>query len=484
MHTAPVVPGYLLGELIGRGSTASVWAARDRDDRDLAVKVVPIAVGDNEEMLAFELSALAATRTGQEHLVTVHDVIAIQKPVSAVAIVMDRLRHGTLHNLVVTRGHLHPGEVVTVLAPVALTVAQLHDAAVVHGDLSAANIGFDSRGRPVVLDLGVSAVIGTPREEVYGTPGFVAPEVVAGESLTPSADVYAMGALGWYALTGDPPPLPAERPDLADLADGVPAEMVDGLERALHPDPAQRGTARELATRIFDSALPAPITPGSGTSPETMLTHRVRELARDASGASARPRSPHSRRERREELRTRSRAAHLRIVTSLVAAVLLGGVGVAVAATGRGEPSAPAPASLSATPVSVTPVTPVTPLEVLDALVAARAAAWANGEIDALAEVFAADSEALERDVDLLSSAIAGGHHYEGLAFEVTQAQALEESVDRLRIAATVTTTGYAVRTDSSSGTSVEQRGGRSDQVQFVLIRGPAEAWRIGEIRP
>ncbi|MFN2321322.1 MAG: serine/threonine-protein kinase, partial [Dermatophilaceae bacterium] len=384
MDTCPHVPGYRIGELIARGSSATVWAAAPSDsDRDLAIKVVPLDRGDDGDGLARELSALAATRGSDNHLVRVLDVVAVSDPVSAVAIVMERLRHGTLTRLVTTRGHLTPAEVVTVLTPVALTAAHLHDTAVVHGDFSPSNIGFDARGRPVVLDLGVCSIIGTPREEIWGTPGFVAPEVVAGEPPTPSADVYAIGAVGWYALTGEPPSIPAERPPLGTLLPEVPNMMRSALERALHPDPSLRGDGRELATAIYGSTPAAPIEPGEGTDEATMLTHRVRELARAAEpdrGFGSRQ----TRRGRHTDLRARSRQAHLRVVTTFVAAVLIGVVGVVAATAGRGaEPTPVAPAAASPRAPVAAPTEPGRPSDysaIIEGLIEARARAWTMGD--------------------------------------------------------------------------------------------------------
>ena len=97
MDIRPLMPGYRIGEVIARGSTATVWAATPADtDRELAVKVVPVAHGDDEERLALELSALAVARAADDHLVTVVDVVALTDPAPAVAIVMERLRQGTL----------------------------------------------------------------------------------------------------------------------------------------------------------------------------------------------------------------------------------------------------------------------------------------------------------------------------------------------------------------------------------------------------
>ena len=487
MDIRPLMPGYRIGEVIARGSTATVWAATPADtDRELAVKVVPVAHGDDEERLALELSALAVARAADDHLVTVVDVVALTDPAPAVAIVMERLRQGTLTCLVATRGHLTPGEVVTILTPVALTAAMLHDGAVVHGDLSPSNVGFDSRGRPVVLDLGVSAVIGTPREEIYGTPGFVAPEVVAGEPPSPHSDVYAIAALGWFALTGEPPPIPAERPALDSIVPEVPSAMQEAFERALHPDPALRGDGRALATAIYASAPAAPVQPGEGSDEATMLTHRLRQRARAAAHLEGPGGSPtRTRRGRHAELRSRSRSAHLRIVTTFVAAVVIGAVGVAAAAAGRGlDPPPVAPASSSvapplAEPTGVGPGADYTLL--LQSLVQARAAAWADGDPAVLDACFTPGSAALANDTTLLARAAEAGHRYDGVEFSVAEVRVRVETEDRLMLEASIETSPYAVHTNGAGGASVVTRDATRSRVELTVVLTEA-GWRISEV--
>jgi eukaryotic-like serine/threonine-protein kinase len=528
---APVVPGYRIGELIGRGSSGTVWAASpESTDRDLAVKVIPVASEEEGAAVAVELSALAAAaRRGDAHLAGAHDVVAVTEPDPAVAIVMDRLRGGTLGRLVATRGHLTAGEVVTLLTPVALTVAGLHEGAIVHGDLAPSNIGFDDLGRPVVLDLGVSRVMGAPREEVYGTPGFVAPEVVAGGSPAVASDIYAIGALGWFALVGQPPPIPGERPDLAELRPDVPGELVRIIERALHADPSARGEGQQLATAVYAAAPAAAIVPGEGDDPATMLTHRVRQLAHGRSPDDGRSRAEDgSRRAHRDALRHRSHHGHLRVATTIAAAVVLLVGGATVAALGRdggpdGPPVAPARSSATwtepatdaastsgppaSTPASAAPL----PEEILSTVVAARARAWSSGEVGGLSDVFVSGSPALGHDEALLAEAVRAGHTYESLEFAVTDVQPLVESVDRLRIEVTIATSAYAVRTDAGDGGStdagdegstdgapveVRQPGDTPPRASSVVERGPTSArvvvtlslgpqgWRIAELEP
>ena len=499
----PVVPGYAIGALIAHGTFSTVWSARALDGaEELAVKVVPVAgrptttddSGQDVDSLAFELSALASTRGKGEHVVEVHDVVAIEDPAPAVAIVMQRLRFGTLARLVTTRGHLTAGEVVTLVTPIAHTLGVLHEGAVIHGDLSPSNVGFDDLGRPVLLDLGVSAVIGTPREHVYGTPGFVAPEVAAGQVPTAGADVYGVGALGWYALTGEPPASPAERVSLTELVPTVPGALAEAIERALEAEPEHRGTAHDLATAVYEATRPAPISMVHGDDPALFLTHRVREIAREA-------REPMTRTERRSDLRSRSRRSHLRVLATLVVAVLLGGVGVAVAASSRApvptlgavegaatkppttKPSTAEPAT-TATPVSASATATADPTahEVLQGLLDTRARAWTKGSTEDLAAVFAPDTPMLAHDAAALAQA--SGFVYEGLEFVASEVRVHSESSGRITVLATVTTSPYDVRrvagTDAKDP-DVEPRPGARSRLRFILTRED-QGWRSGEV--
>lgn len=499
MESRPHVPGYHLAELIATGSTAAVWAAgRTPSHDDLAVKVLPVPGRADLEELAFELSALASTRGAGEHLVKVVDVLPVVDP-PAVAVVMERLRHGTLTDLVRARGHLLPGEVVTLLTPVASTLADLHGAAVLHGDLAPSNVGLDALGRPVILDLGVATVIGTSRDDIYGTPGFVAPEVVAGGIPTPAADVYALGALGWYALTGEAPPAPAERPRLGNLVPTVPAPLVETLEQAMQPDPERRPRARDLSTILYGSATAVPIRPGPPGDPATMLTQRVRELARAAAREDAAPRE-WTRAGRRAVLRRRSRAAHLRVAAALVAMVVLGGAGVAVASAQRGTASLPTAPGSSPTPLVAAIETArgadIDPADrfiaLLEPLVRARADAWNRADPDLLADCFAPASTALEVDSEVLAGALADGHRYEGVTFAAVEVDPVSETEDRVTLETTLTTGPYVVRTSAGH----ETRAGSSARVRLMLQRvepstgGPVgsasnatvSAWRIARV--
>ena len=159
----PVVPGYRLDRLLGRGGSGEVWRARPRAG-GAAVAVKVLVAGDAERQ-AREAALLGAL--DHPHLVRLHEVVHQPRRggPARVALVLDLLEGGSLAALLARRGRLRPGEVVTALAPVAAALACAHEQGVVHGDLSPGNVVFTAEGRPVLTDLGVARVLG---EEAAG----------------------------------------------------------------------------------------------------------------------------------------------------------------------------------------------------------------------------------------------------------------------------------------------------------------------------
>jgi hypothetical protein len=230
-----------------------------------------------------ELAVLRGVR--HEHVVSLRDSVPL--PDGSLALVLDLVDGGTLAGLVAARGHLRPGEVVTVLAPLASTLAELHAAGIQHGDLAPGNVLFDASGRPMLGDLGTVRITGEGREEQFGTPGYVDPVVVAGGAAGPASDVYALGALAWFALTGSAPPGAVLRPPLDGVVPGLPPALVAAVEAALDPDPARRPEPATLARQVYDAAPAEPVWLVGSTPADGGLTRRIRQLA--ASDAAVAP---------------------------------------------------------------------------------------------------------------------------------------------------------------------------------------------------
>jgi len=146
----PQVPGYSLLEPIGSGATGRVWRARREADALLvALKIVDVPDGDVSSAMR---EAAVLSRVRHRHLIHLYDVLALPGAdgrSASIALAVQLAGGGSLAQVLSGRGHLTPGELVTVVAPLAGALADLHRAGVVHGDLSPGNVLFLSDGMPM-----------------------------------------------------------------------------------------------------------------------------------------------------------------------------------------------------------------------------------------------------------------------------------------------------------------------------------------------
>src|SRR4051812_4505948 len=291
----PVVPGYTLEALLGRGGSGEVWRAVPR--RGGAPVAVKVLVAGDPERQAKEAALLGAL--DHPHLVRLIEVVHQPRRggIPRVALVLELLAGGSLAALLARRGRLRPGGGVTAIAPVAAALAHAHENGVGHGDLAPGNIVFTAEGRPALPDLGVAPVLGeTAAGEV--TSAYVDPTVARGGAPGPASDVFGIAAAAFHALTGIAPwnaATPADTlavaaaevlPDLAELARGAPAALLDVVSRGLAPDPHDRGSAAAFALDLRHACRPEPVRlpvgglpdvdlGRTGRGPRTELTHQV-----------------------------------------------------------------------------------------------------------------------------------------------------------------------------------------------------------------
>ncbi|WP_457252977.1 protein kinase domain-containing protein [Pedococcus sp. P5_B7] len=524
----PTVPGYALGELIGRGGLGTVWAGtRLTDGRRVAVKLVPVAQPEEAHSLARELAVLG--RVEVEGLVGFHEAVGLDAEPPAVALVLDHLGGGSLERAVRARGHLSVGESVTVLAPVARTLAGLHALGVVHGDVTPANVVLELSGRPFLTDLGVARLAGeVPGHHpgyLWGTEGFVAPEVFEEGVRTTATDVYAVGALAWWCVTGSAPAPGALRPALAEVAPGLPTAWSEVTTQALLGDPALRPTAAELALAYYDSAPCEPLRLVVGKDESSLLTQRLRRPTVTAAEPVAR---------RRREVASRLLRGRVRAMATLAALVVVLGVGGLVAAgvlgrpawlghdrsdppaTGTGAPTsqatvtsaatptskparttatrpaataatapAPAAAATAATaPAAMDPVADRTapardPLALMVALAALRADAMNSRSTTILAQLDAPGSGALAQDTALLADLRASGTSWQGVGFEVTSARTITHEATVATLDAVVGTAAYQVV--EATGEVRTRAAVPGTPMRFVLVWS-GRRWQVEEV--
>ncbi|HEU0214907.1 MAG TPA: protein kinase [Jiangellaceae bacterium] len=242
------VPGYAVEGMLGSGGDGSEWVAREEaGGRRVALKLLHLPDPAARERARRELALMTAVE--HPHVLQVY---AIVDAPGALVIVRDIADGGSLADLLAARGALSPGEIVTVCAPAAQALAELHLLGLVHGDVSPDTLVFSSDGRPMLSDAGLSRIAGDRFADLGLTPGYSAPEVVAGHPAQPGSDVYALAAVALRALTG-------YVPTHALLLPGIPPATQAALAQAMNPDPSRRPSAASLANALFVLADPIPV---------------------------------------------------------------------------------------------------------------------------------------------------------------------------------------------------------------------------------
>ncbi len=278
------VPGYLVDQLLGYGSNAEVWSARAATTAErVALKrfVLPSSLGDprlaaqQAAGLARSARSEAALLAALEHPSLIRLREFVQTP-AAVVLVMDLAEGGSLAQLLRRRDRLSPAEVAAALSPVAAALAYAHDEAVLHGDVSAANILFTAACQPKLADLGVARMLigHSGPERSLGTPAYVDPVLAAGGAAGAASDVFSLAAVALHCLTGTGPWQLGDRAgvqavlaraatgvidDLPAKLAGCPEAMTAVIVRGLDPEPHRRGTAAEFALDLRASVQPAPV---------------------------------------------------------------------------------------------------------------------------------------------------------------------------------------------------------------------------------
>ncbi|GAB3446177.1 hypothetical protein GCM10027570_17210 [Streptomonospora sediminis] len=289
-----VGPFQLVGR-IGAGGMGAVYGALDGRGYHTAVKVIhPGNALDPAYRARFAREADLLSRVDAECAPAFvgANTTGPQPWLATEFVHGDTLRHHTSEY-----GPLSGAALTAFAAGTAEALAAVHAAGIVHRDIKPANIIVGPHG-PRVLDFGIARDVAdaTPEEGVYGTPGWIAPERLSGETATTAADMFAWGALVAYAAAGRNPfgageaaaLLRRTREGRADV-DGVPDELLPLVERALAVDPGERPTAAEALEGVLATvaAEPDATRPDSRTRLRTLLGDTWRGFAASGRGAGS-----------------------------------------------------------------------------------------------------------------------------------------------------------------------------------------------------
>jgi eukaryotic-like serine/threonine-protein kinase len=250
---------YVLDEPIGAGGYCEVWRATDTVlTRPVAVKLLHAGYAEQAEALArFKAEARHAGGLSHENIARVYDYCESSDGQSC--LVMELVEGPSLAD-VLARGPLSARRTMDIVAQVAAGLQAAHAAGLIHRDIKPANILFAPDGAVRITDFGIAHAVGsaplTSTGMVMGTPGYIAPERVAGAQAGPASDLYALGIVAYECLAGSRPfsggaldvaIAHRDRP-LPPLPASVPAEVVAFVMMLTAKDPAWRpGRAAEVA---------------------------------------------------------------------------------------------------------------------------------------------------------------------------------------------------------------------------------------------
>ncbi|MFC8420801.1 protein kinase [Streptomyces sp. NPDC057236] len=259
----PGIGAYRLLARLGAGGMGQVYLARSDRGRTVAVKLIRRELAQQEEFRArFRQEVHAARQVGGDWTAPVLDADT-EAPVPWVA--TGYVAGPSLQQVV---GHDHgalPERSVRILAAgLAHALKDIHAAGIVHRDLKPSNVLVTIDG-PRVIDFGIARALETVTDggltrtgALVGSPGFMAPEQVRGDRITPACDVFCLGSVLAYAATGTFPfgtansgvhalmfRIAQEEPDLA----GVPEGIADLVRDCLKKDPAARPTLDRVLER-------------------------------------------------------------------------------------------------------------------------------------------------------------------------------------------------------------------------------------------
>ena len=261
------VGDYDLEHRIGAGASGTVWKAHHRGPVARVVALKRLRAGGSVADLAgMRREAAVLTELDHPHIVRVLEVV---HDGDGVALAMQFAPGGSLSDLLAERGHLTPGQLVAVAAPIAEALASAHRRGVLHGDVKPANVLFTSDGEPLLTDFGVARTLGrATSDHISGTAEYLAPELLDGAQPDPRTDIYSLGVLCYEALAGRPPytgavPLAVAR--AADVGDhepldrvpGVPAPLARVVEQAMARRPEDRFPSADELARALRTTVPA-----------------------------------------------------------------------------------------------------------------------------------------------------------------------------------------------------------------------------------
>ncbi|MGL4552388.1 MAG: serine/threonine-protein kinase, partial [Gemmataceae bacterium] len=269
---------YQLRRKLGAGGMGEVWLAEHfLLRRPCAVKLIrPELVGDARFLRRFEREVQATAALSHPNTVEVYDYGHAEDGTFYYA--MEYLPGVSLEEMVRQSGPLPGARAVRLLRQLCGALAEAHGVGLVHRDVKPGNVLVCERGGvpdvAKLLDFGLVRTGGqagdgstlTEVGAIAGTPAYMSPEQARGEVADARSDLYSLGAVAYFLLSGAPPfvrgsalqTMAAHLSDTAGPMPGVPADLAAVVSRCLEKDAGRRFQSAGELERALTTAAPAP----------------------------------------------------------------------------------------------------------------------------------------------------------------------------------------------------------------------------------
>jgi DNA-binding beta-propeller fold protein YncE len=278
LQAGDVFAGYRVTGVAGRGGMGVVYEAEQLDlQRPVALKLIATPLARDEAFRErFVRESRAAAAIDHPNVIPVYSA---GEDDGRLYLAMRFVDGEDLRTLVHREGPLEPARAAAIIAQIGNALDAAHARGLIHRDIKPANVLLD-RGHAYLTDFGLTKRLTgettmTGSGRWVGTLGYIAPEQIRGEGVDARADVYALGCLLFYVLTGVAPyrrdsdeatlyaHLNDGAPDARALAPAVPAALAEVVERALAKAPDDRfpsggDLGRAALAAVGDGPVPPP----------------------------------------------------------------------------------------------------------------------------------------------------------------------------------------------------------------------------------
>jgi serine/threonine-protein kinase len=274
---------YRIVDVLGRGGMGEVYRADDlKLEQRVALKFLPHDVShDLDRLKRFRNEVKIARQVSHANVCRVYDISEVN---DELFLTMEFIDGQNLSSLLHQVGRLPEDRGIAIARQLCLGLAAAHDKGIIHRDLKPQNIMLDARGHVCIMDFGLAAYADEPRgrEISYGTQAYMAPEQLAGTSVSVQSDLYSLGLILYQLFTGKKAFSPKTRTEhLRLLEEGTPSKPsshVSTLDpaveriilRCLERDPKDRprSALAVLAALPGPDPLAAALSAGETPSPE------------------------------------------------------------------------------------------------------------------------------------------------------------------------------------------------------------------------